>query len=213
MIITKKVFATVSGRNKSHYEKMGYNLPYQKDNRGRIGVPKGAQIEVDVLDIHPSSQIRIQYECDDCGCISEVPAQSIFWRKNSQYNKTGETVCSSCANKRMSGENSGNYKHGNVRYPEYASNARRRNIEFMLSIEEFEEIINQECYYCGGFSVDRNPKSRGQGIDRKDSNRGYEYSNCVPCCATCNFVKNSMPHNTFIQYIRDLYAKTKDYEI
>ena len=48
MIITKKVFATVSGRSKKHYEDKGYNLPYQKDKRGRIGIPKGTQIEVHV---------------------------------------------------------------------------------------------------------------------------------------------------------------------
>ena len=113
----------------------------------------------------------------------------------------------------MSGKNSGAYKHGNNRYPEYISNARKRNIKFNLTITEFESITEKECHYCGGFSIDRNPKSRGNGIDRKNSDIGYILINCVPCCATCNFVKNSMPYDEFIKYIKSLYFTTKDYKI
>lgn len=205
--------ATVSGGNKKHFEDLGYVLPYKKDNRGRIGIPKGTKIKVSVYDLHPLSNVKVKYECDDCHKIFESPAWSIFHRKNSQYIKTGEIVCSSCANKRMSGENNPNYKHGSNRYCEYRSNAERRGIVFELTSKEFKEITKKECHYCGGHSIDRNPKSRGNGIDRKDSYKGYVYSNCVPCCATCNFVKNSMPYKEFLLYIRALYNKTKNYEI
>ena len=34
MILTKKVLATVSGRNKSHFENKGYSLPYVRDKMG-----------------------------------------------------------------------------------------------------------------------------------------------------------------------------------
>ena len=210
MIITKEVYATVSGRNKEHYEKKGYKLPYQKDRRGRIGIPKGTKIKVSVFDLHPHSTIKVKYKCDDCEKINSVKSYTIFTRKNSQYLKTKETICSTCANKRMSGPNSGQYIHGSLRFPEYRYNARKRKIKFELTPDQFKEITEKKCFYCGGNSIDRNKKSRGNGIDRKDSAIGYVYSNCVPCCATCNFVKNKMEFDDFILYIRKLYNNTKD---
>jgi len=200
--------ATVSGGNKKYYEDKGYKLPYSKDKRGRIGIPKGTQIEVSVFDIHPSSSIRVKYSCDDCGLIQEVRAYTIFSRKNSEYSKTGKTFCSNCANKRMSGVNSPAYKHGSQRYPEYRYNARKRGILFELSVDEFKKLTNEKCFYCGGHSKDRNPQSRGNGIDRKDSSKGYNIENCVTCCATCNFVKNNMPFEDFIKWVRDVYKNT-----
>ena len=213
MILDKKIKVTVSGKYKTYYENKGYKLPYAKDKRGRIGIKKGSSIFIDIDDLPKYSQVPLTYKCDDCGVIKSVPAQSILGRDNSQYNKTGETLCSNCANKRMVGEKNSQYKHGNNRFCEYRSNARRRQLEFNLSIEEFEELVSKECHYCGGFSVDRFEKSRGQGIDRKNSEIGYVSSNCVPCCSTCNFVKNSMRYDDFIKYIRKLYKRTKSYEI
>lgn len=83
----------------------------------------------------------------------------------------------------------------------------------VLKIKEFEEITSKSCHYCNGFSLERNPKSRGNGIDRKDSEVGYEINNCVPCCATCNFVKNNMGYQDFIKYIKQVYTTIKNYEV
>jgi hypothetical protein len=127
---------------------------------------------------------------------------------------TGETLCVKCSNKKLfSGSNNPSYKHGNDRYCEYRYNAQKRGIEFKLSVEEFEDITNKECHYCGGYSLDTNIKSRGNGIDRMYSDKPYEVSNCVTSCATCNFIKNIMPYENFIKYIRKIYERTKNYEI
>jgi len=202
MILSKTVIATVSGRNKPHFEGKGYKLPYAKDSRGRVGIPKGSKLEVSVFDLPPSSNIKVDYECDDCGAVKSVGAHTLFYRENSQYQKTGETLCGNCANKRMSGEKNSQYKHGNSRYCEYRNNASRRGIAFDLSVSEFECLTECECHYCGGFSSEWDKRSRGNGIDRKDSDAGYSVSNCVPCCSKCNFVKNSMPYGDFIKYIK-----------
>lgn len=202
-----------SGRHLLYYKNKGYDLPYAKDSRGRTGVRRGSRIEVLTEDLPKFSQVKIKYQCDDCGNIKEVNAQTILGRKNSQYNKTGETICNRCANKRMSGENSGAYKHGSKRYPEYRNNARKRNINFGLTVDDFEEIVKLPCHYCGGFSIDRFENSRGNGIDRKNSDEDYSINNCVPCCRTCNFIKNSIPYVDFITYIRNVYNHTRNYEI
>lgn len=213
MILTERVMATVSGANKDYFERKGYILPYKKDARGRIGIAKGTNLEVSVYDLQPFSNIKIKYKCDDCENVFEVHANTIFGRRNSQYKKTGETVCSRCANKRMSGKNNSQYKHGNNRYPEYRCNAKKRGIAFNLSIHEFESLTTKECHYCGGNSKDRDTRIRSNGIDRKDSNLGYQYENCVPCCATCNFIKNTMGYSDFINYIKQVYKKVSSYEV
>ena len=69
------------------------------------------------------------------------------------------------------------------RYNTYKKNAKSRNINFLLSKKDFEEITSQPCYYCGDFSKGHN------GIDRYDSKKGYEKENCVPCCEMCNKMK------------------------
>ncbi len=208
MIITKKVLVTVSGKPKRYYEEKGYKLPYIKDSRGRVGIKKGTKIRVNVEDLPPSSNVKILYKCDDCGIEKEAIAHTIFSRANSQFNKDGKTFCSDCANHRMSGENNSQYKHGSIRYPQYRQNALRRNLEFQLTPGEFKVITEQKCYYCGGYSQDRDPRFSGNGIDRKDSSLGYLIDNCVPCCVTCNFIKNNMHFNDFLEYIRRLYEHT-----
>ena len=85
MIITKTVMATVSGRNKPHFESKGYKLPYEKDEKGRLGVKKGSKLEVSVFDLPVSSNVKIKYKCDDCGIVKEVCAHTLFYRENSQY--------------------------------------------------------------------------------------------------------------------------------
>jgi len=202
VIITKKVLATVSGRNKPHFESKGYSLPYTKDGRGRKRIAKGTKMLVCVFDLPLSSNVKIEYKCDDCGAIKSVGFNTLLYRENSQYQKTGETLCSSCANKRMKGKSNSQYKHGNSRYCEYTYNAKRRGFDFNLSIDEFESLTSRACHYCGGFSSEWDERSRGNGIDRKDSGIGYEADNCVPCCSKCNFVKNSMPYGGFIKYIK-----------
>jgi hypothetical protein len=211
MILTKNVEIGVGPTNAKYFEDLGYEIPRRKDSRGRVCFKKGSKIIVKVSDLLRTTKIKVTCQCEDCGETREVEFASLCNRKNSSYNNKGETLCSDCANHRMSGEKSGKFKHGQVRYSEYRNNARRRNLCFQLTPDEFKELVEQPCHYCGGFSIERNPSSRGNGIDRKDSNVGYIYNNCLPCCATCNFFKNTMKYSQFLKYIRDLYRNTKHY--
>jgi hypothetical protein len=43
------------------------------------------------------------------------------------------------------------------------------------------------------------------GIDRIDSNLGYEINNCIPCCGTCNYMKNTMTPKDFLKKIEIIY--------
>lgn len=104
----------------------------------------------------------------------------------------------------------------NNMFAQYRKGAAQRGIEFHLTAAEFKQIIDKTCHYCG---VGPTLKSFGEtrmnqrningnftytGIDRKDSDQGYHFENCVTCCKTCNFAKNDMSYNEFIEYLNRL---------
>jgi hypothetical protein len=68
------------------------------------------------------------------------------------------------------------------RFSTYKCKAKNRKIQFCLSFEEFMVFWNQPCYYCGLLIS-------GIGIDRLDNALGYTVNNSVPCCWTCNAMK------------------------
>jgi len=82
------------------------------------------------------------------------------------------------------------HKNPKRRYGQAKRNAEKRGLEFSLSLEEYNKLIQPElkCYYqCGNFV----PMS-GVGLDRLDNDIGYMSGNVVPCCGICNTTKNSM---------------------
>lgn len=90
--------------------------------------------------------------------------------------------------------------------------ATRRGISFKLTDEQVLNLITQHCYYCGEEASNTaiNQKIpteifRYNGIDRVDSNMGYEKGNVVPCCKTCNLAKNAMSQDDFYSWIDRVY--------
>ena len=205
MILDEFVYVGLSPRNVSYYEKLGYTIPRKTDKKGRVNYTKGTKIKVKVCDLMPTSKVKVLCRCELCGKERYIFYDSLAKRVGSFFLKTGETLCVKCRNHTLTRENNPQYKHGNSMYCEYRNNAKRRGIPFELTIDEFEEITKLPCHYCGGHSSDYNKKSRGNGIDRKESDVGYEANNVVPCCSRCNFVKNQMPYHEFIDYIKRLY--------
>lgn len=76
------------------------------------------------------------------------------------------------------------------RYAYYKSNSKIRGREFTITFEQFESIVNQECFYCG---------ESGYGIDRIDNSKGYIIDNILSCCSMCNFMKHKLNFNEFIE--------------
>lgn len=64
------------------------------------------------------------------------------------------------------------------------SSAKKRGYAWELSRPQFEEVINNTCYYCDGIA-----SKTGSGIDRLDNCKGYVLENCVSCCRECNRLK------------------------
>jgi hypothetical protein len=65
--------------------------------------------------------------------------------------------------------------------------AKRRNKEWKLTFEQFEQFSKQPCCYCEYPTL-----SQGGSLDRIDNNRGYTIDNVVSACRTCNLVRNNL---------------------
>jgi hypothetical protein len=93
----------------------------------------------------------------------------------------------------------------NYLYLSYKKRAEYTNRSFTLSKVEFLSLTEQNCFYCGT-EPSNNRKSKSttgitwkyNGLDRVDSNKGYELNNIVPCCWVCNRMKRDMKAQDFI---------------
>ena len=113
--------------------------------------------------------------------------------------------------------------HRNSLYHTYRKRALEKSLEFNLTIEQFEKITKQNCYYCGAEPKERkfsNWENRGingvyvgNGIDRVDNNLGYIEKNCVPCCEQCNSAKKKMKLTEFIEWVLKVAERIKNQKI
>jgi hypothetical protein len=88
----------------------------------------------------------------------------------------------------------------------YKKSARKRNLEFNLSNEEFKDLVSKNCYYCGSVPSTKVKNISNysififNGIDRIDNLNGYFKGNCVSCCKMCNQMKRSYKSDEFIEH-------------
>ena len=95
--------------------------------------------------------------------------------------------------------------HNNC-YNDYKYSASRKELEFMLSNNDYDNIVNNNCYICGK----ENNEFHKNGIDRFDSNKGYIIENTKPCCGECNYMKRDYEYNDFISKLQEIYENHKN---
>jgi len=97
---------------------------------------------------------------------------------------------------------------------QYKFRAKQKGLTWALTDEQFDNLTKATCHYCGvvPFNVRRNKHLRGEftynGIDRKDSSRGYTTGNVVPCCKVCQFMKRDLPYSEFLLHVRKIASYT-----
>lgn len=91
----------------------------------------------------------------------------------------------------------------NKRIDTYKRQAKIKNLPYELDLEQFLELTQKNCFYCGAepTSYAKNKKSNGSfignGIDRIDNTKGYTIKNTLPCCQICNLAKRAMTFDEF----------------
>lgn len=138
--------------------------------------------------------------------------------------RIGSTKSCGCLKERYTLRRSGRAALKN-NYSRYKSGAKERNLDFLLTLEEFEKIITTEnCHYCNDlpnnkkYAYHRTRYSKGietdefilaHGIDRIDNNKGYIKGNVVCCCKICNSMKSKLSYNDFILQIKKIKDNLK----
>lgn len=76
----------------------------------------------------------------------------------------------------------------NYRYRYSKGKCKSRGKEFLLTKEEYIDIINRPCYYSG----EDLSKEMGIGLDRIDNAKGYTLDNVLPCIGWVNKIRNNL---------------------
>lgn len=158
-------------------------------------------------------------------CLCECGQEKIFPGKDLRREK--RKSCGTCYRKKFGGPTPyRDGKHSTISqvYREYANSAKKRGLEFSISMEEFEVLIFSCCSYCGippstiknkYVKKDGSPASntRGKeirperiaqatlaynGVDRIDNAIGYTSDNCVTACKQCNLAKYTYSKEQFL---------------
>ena len=83
----------------------------------------------------------------------------------------------------------------------YKQSAKERHHEWSLTTQQFDSLIFGKCYYCSSPPIN--------GIDRLNNTIGYVTGNVVSCCKVCNYAKNVMSLDEFIQWIKKVAVNVK----
>jgi hypothetical protein len=95
-------------------------------------------------------------------------------------------------------------------YRAYRGHCKKVNRQFDLTIQQFNIITKQRCYYCGEepFATVKgagNGDYSYNGIDRIDSMQGYVKENIVASCKHCNIAKQRMSQQEFLCLVKKIY--------
>lgn len=128
---------------------------------------------------------------DSCGCLQRKKAKEIGYRNRIEFGKASfNEVLNS-----------------------YKQRARRKGIEFSLTVEQFRQLTSGDCFYCGvePKQVMRPKNKRNRfgdytynGVDRINSNLGYIIDNCRSCCGICNKAKRDLTDEEFKEWMTRL---------
>jgi hypothetical protein len=157
-----------------------------------IGKRFGKLTIIKKTDYHKYRQSIYLCKCD-CGKETTVSANNL---------RKGNTKSCGCLRRKLS------QKIVSIRRKirQYKRDAKMREYNFDLTDEQFTEIIEKDCHYCG-----KKPKNNGiyiyNGIDRVNNNKGYSIDNVVPCCTECNCKKGILTLQEFQNWIERVYNK------
>jgi hypothetical protein len=91
--------------------------------------------------------------------------------------------------------------HHATAYTDYRARAERKQLEFNITHEKYNELTHSSCYLCRKEASE----SHLNGMDRYDNCQGYNEDNVLPCCSECNYMKGEITLDDFIEHCIQIY--------
>jgi hypothetical protein len=191
------------------------------DEPRRFNIIKGKKPRVDLIGVRFGELVVVSNTGDinkggylwgcvcDCG---ESTIKSTAYLKRAKYQNCG---CKDEAHRHRPPRKKKTVVRGKYVYWRYVGSAKRRNIKFELSLEDFIDLIYKKCHYCNSEPNQRQYVGEDDiviynGVDRVDNKIGYNKENCVPCCNYCNQMKSIFPIDVFLLHINKIYNHNKE---
>lgn len=179
MLLTKEVEITLGSMsiNISYFKKIGYDIPTYKNKYGKFTVKPNTKILVKVEDLMPTSKVRVECECDNCGLI-----YTVGYGNYNLHNRDGKTYCKKCiAQLFNSGENCNLYN------PNLTDEERIIGRNYKEYYDFIKLVLKRDKYKCKVCNKD-NCKLEVHHLD------GYEWckekrtdvSNGITLCKNCH---------------------------
>lgn len=91
-----------------------------------------------------------------------------------------------------------------------------RKISLALDNKQLYNIVINACTYCGivphtskALKIGKTPRGivfKHHGLDRLDHTKGYSLENCISCCKLCNYGKQVLLPDIFIQHAKRIVS-------
>lgn len=148
------------------------------------------------------------FKCD-CGNNKVISIANV---KQYPSFKNSTTSCGCIAKARILAIGEASF---NNLFSKYKRISKIKNLEFLLSKEEFRKLTQSNCSYCGANpqQIIKQTRANGEylynGIDRIDSSKGYTIQNCISCCGICNKMKLDHDIEFFYNHINKIIQQRK----
>ena len=179
-------------------ENLEINKKKHAHNFKNLTGQKFGELTILFIDERINKYKRIYWKCRcECGNICSVASCQLI---------SGKTKSCGCLRRLDEG-----IACFNRLFDIYQRSAKRRGFKFNLTKKEFKELTKNNCYYCEIIPSQKVSKNKANGnyiyngIDRIDSTKDYEISNCCSCCKNCNFMKLNLSINDFLIHIKKIY--------
>lgn len=95
-LISEKVEIQIGSYNIDYFEKLGYEIYREKNNRNKMTVPRGTKLLIYIKDLKRNSKLEVEVKCDICGEIKYIPYTLYNDKMELKGNEMDIYVCNKC---------------------------------------------------------------------------------------------------------------------